>query len=62
VVIELHRDEKAGKQHLYVINDALAKTASRRLWHLEEFSDAVDGGTGNRLYLLSKNSNQSSAA
>jgi hypothetical protein len=55
VVIELHRDEKAGKQHLYVINDALARTASRNGWNLEEFSNTIDGGNGDRLYLLSKN-------
>ena len=56
VVIELHRDEKAGKQHLYVINDALARTVTRKGWILEEFSKHIDEGKGNRLYLVSNNS------
>ena len=57
VVIELHRDEKAGKQHLYVINDALTRTATRKAWMLEEFSGSIDEGKGNRLYLVSNKSN-----
>jgi len=56
VVIELHRDSKAEKQHLYVINEALARTAERRGWLLEEFSDMIDLGKGDRLYILSKDS------
>ena len=56
VVIELHRDEKAGKQHLYVINDALARTVTRKGWIFEEFSKHIDEGKGNRLYLVSNNS------
>lgn len=54
VLIELHRDSTAGKQHLYVINEAIARTAARKRWYLEEFSEAVDGGKGDRLYLLAK--------
>lgn len=54
VIVELHRDSTAGKQHLYVINEALSKTARQKGWHLEEFSESVDGGKGDQLYIISR--------
>ena len=54
VLIELHRDQQAGKQHLYVINEALARTARQRGWKLEDFSKIVDQEEHDCLYLLSR--------
>lgn len=56
VLVELHGDAAAGKQHLFVINEALARTAKENNWSFCDFSDVIDvqpQGSADRLYLLS---------
>ena len=38
VVVELHDDRDAGKQHLFVINQALVRSAKENRWNCKEFS------------------------
>jgi hypothetical protein len=57
VVIELHDDDEAGKQHLFVINQALARTAREKGWNFVEVSEAINQeGTevGDRIYIVSQ--------
>ena len=50
VIIEAHPDTEAGKQHLFVINEALERTAHRNGWFFEEFSEQISGS--DRFYLV----------
>jgi hypothetical protein len=56
VVIELHDDAEAGKQHLYAITRAISGFAQRRGWLFEEFTDKVHPvrcATTDNFFLLS---------
>ena len=57
VVVELHDDRDAGKQHLFVINQALVRSAKENRWNCKEFSSEIphdDASPDDHLYLLSK--------
>jgi hypothetical protein len=57
VVVELHDDRDAGKQHLFVINQALVRSAKENRWNCKEFSNEIPHDTTSphdHLYLLSK--------
>jgi hypothetical protein len=57
VVIELHDDRDAGKQHLFVINRALVRSAKEKRWNCKEFSQAIPpdpASPHDHFYLLSK--------
>jgi hypothetical protein len=57
VVVELHDDRDAGKQHLFVINRALVRSAKEKRWNCKEFSQAIPPdpvSPHDHLYLLSK--------
>ena len=57
VVVELHDDRDAGKQHLFVINQALVRSAKEKHWNCKEFSNEIPHDTASphdHLYLISK--------
>ena len=57
VVVELHDDRDAAKQHLFVINQALVRSAKEKGWNCREFSQAIPpdpASAHDHLYLLSK--------
>ena len=52
-----HDGRDAGKQHLFVINQALVRSAKEQRWNCKEFSHAIPhdpASPHDHLYLLSK--------
>ena len=57
VVVELHDDRNAGKQHLFAINEALVRSAKEERWKCKEFSNQIPedpASPNDHLYLLSR--------